>query len=44
LQTTNDDGLLLINRMGCRWDVLLCNLLLKSTVYEAFAQWCHDGG
>ncbi|MGH8066476.1 MAG: transposase [Candidatus Entotheonellia bacterium] len=29
--------------MGCHWDVLLCNLLLKSTVYEAFAQWCHDG-
>jgi putative transposase len=35
--------LLYLNRTGCQWDMLPHDLLPKSTVYEYFAQWRHDG-
>jgi putative transposase len=34
---------LYLNRTGCQWDLLPHDLLPKSTVYEYFAQWRHDG-
>jgi putative transposase len=35
--------LLYLNRTGCQWDMLPHDLLPKSTVYEYFSQWRHDG-
>ena len=35
--------ILYFNRTGCQWDMLPHDLLPKSTVYEYFAQWRHDG-
>ena len=35
--------LLYLNRTGCPWDLLPHDLLPKSTVYEYFSQWRHDG-
>jgi putative transposase len=35
--------LLYLNRTGCQWDMLPHDLLSKSTVYEYFSQWRHDG-
>lgn len=35
--------LLYLNRTGCQGDMLPHDLLPKSTVYEDFAQWRHDG-
>ena len=32
-----------LNRTGCQWDMLPHDLLPKSTVYEYFSQWRHDG-
>ena len=37
------DTILYLNRTGCQWDMLPHDLLPKSTVYEYFAQWRHDG-
>src|SRR5438132_12833325 len=31
------------NRTGCQWDMLPHDLLPKSTVYDYFACWRHDG-
>jgi putative transposase len=35
--------ILYLNRTGCRWDMLPHDLLPKSTVYEYFSPWRHDG-
>ena len=35
--------ILSLNRTGCQWDLLPHDLLPKSTVYEDFSQWRHDG-
>lgn len=35
--------ILYLNRTGCQWDMLPHDLLPKSTVYEYFAPWRHDG-
>ena len=35
--------ILYLNRTGCQWDMLPHDLLLKSTVYDYFAQWRDDG-
>jgi putative transposase len=35
--------ILYLNRAGCQWDMLPHDLLPKSTVYEYFSQWRHDG-
>ena len=32
-----------LNRSGCPWEMLPHDLLPKSTVYDCFAQWRHDG-
>src|SRR5437870_12639530 len=32
-----------LNRSGCQWDLLPHDLLPKSTVYDYFSQWRHDG-
>jgi putative transposase len=32
-----------LNRSGCQWEMLLHDLLPKSTVYDYFAQWRDDG-
>jgi putative transposase len=37
------NALLYLNRTGCQWDMLPHDLLPKSTVYEYFSQWRHDG-
>src|SRR5499427_6355157 len=35
--------LLYLNHSGCQWDMLLHDLLPKSTVYDYFVQWRDDG-
>jgi len=35
--------ILYLNRTGCQWDMLPHDLLPKSTVYDYFAAWRHDG-
>jgi putative transposase len=37
------NALLYLNRTGCQWDMLLHDLLPKSTVYAYFSQWRKDG-
>jgi putative transposase len=37
------NAILYLNRTGCQWDMLPHDLLPKSTVYEYFSQWRHDG-
>jgi putative transposase len=32
-----------LHRSGCQWDMLLHDVLPKSTVYDYFAQWRDDG-
>ena len=36
-------ALLYIDRAGCQWDMLPHDLPVKSTVYDQFARWQHDG-